>query len=84
MPTVQSSIKYTTESFVQALLHFLSEFKPEEVDCVVACIPSYHHLKKAIFELRKNEQFTAKCDIKFVMTKVLSNNFFMNESRNTY
>jgi len=51
---------------------------------MVAAIPSYHHLKKAIFELRKNEEFTSKFDIKFVVTKVSANNFFSNDNRNLY
>lgn len=82
MQTVQSSVRYTTEAFVQELNQFLAG--QEDLDCVVATLPSYHHLKKAIFELRKNEHFTARCDIRFVLTKVLSSNFFMNESRNCY
>lgn len=51
---------------------------------VIATLPSYHHLKKVIFELRKHEMFTAQFEIKFVLTKVCANNFFVNESRNVY
>lgn len=29
-----------------------------DVDVIVAAIPAYHHLKKAIFEIRKNEEFS--------------------------
>jgi G3E family GTPase len=51
---------------------------------MVAAIPSYHHLKKAIFELRKSDEFTSQFDIKFVVTKVNAQNFWLNENRQTY
>lgn len=51
---------------------------------LVAVIPSYHHLKKAIFEFRKSEEFTSAFDIKFVVTKVSALNFFSTPNRNTY
>jgi hypothetical protein len=54
------------------------------IDVLVAAIPSYHHLKKAIFELRKSDDFSSLFDIKFVVTKVCANNFFQNENRNIY
>jgi len=53
MPTIQSSLKYNTEAFIKAL----HEHVPNNIDVVVAVLPSYHHLKKAIFELRKSEEF---------------------------
>ena len=74
MPTVQASIKYSTDAFVQALDKAASEVP--ETDVIIATLPSYHHLKKAIFELRKHEGFSTKFDIKFVLTKVAANNFF--------
>jgi predicted PilT family ATPase len=49
MPTVQSSVKYTTDAFVSALIASASQ-----EDVIVATLPSYHHLKKTIFELRKH------------------------------
>ena len=51
---------------------------------IVAAVPAYHHLKKAIFEIRKNEEFTQMFDIKFVITKVSAVNFFSNKNRNHY
>ena len=48
----------------------LKKDAPTDIDVMVAAIPSYHHLKKAIFELRKNDEFTSQFDIKFVVTKV--------------
>ena len=53
MPTIQSSLKYNTEAFIKAL----HKHVPNNIDLVVAVLPSYHHLKKAIFELRKSEEF---------------------------
>jgi hypothetical protein len=75
MPTVQQSVKYSTQEFVKALR---AEVSPD-IDVLVAAIPSYHHLKKVIFELRKSEEFTF--DLKFVVTKVSCTNFFSNDNR---
>jgi hypothetical protein len=66
-------VKYSTADFVKALIE--EKYDPA-IDVMVAALPSYHHLKKAIFELRKSEEFTQKFDIKFVLTKVSANNFF--------
>lgn len=56
MPTIQGSCKYNTADFVKALKE--AEFDRANTDVMVAALPSYHHLKKAIFELRKTEEFT--------------------------
>jgi len=90
MQTVQSSIKYTTPSFIDALSKFTASHEAtlakdgKTLDVVVATLPSYHHLKKAIFELRKSEEFTARFEIKFVLTKVHARNFYINKNRNVY
>ena len=96
MPTVQHSVKYNTDSFVESMLEFIAARETEElakengthIDCVVAVLPGYHHLKKAIFELRKHEAFAdkqnPKLTIKFVLTKVSARNFYMNKNRNFY
>ena len=80
MPTVQQSVRYSTSEFIKAL----RKESYESVDVLVAALPSYHHLKKAIFELRKSEEFTSLFDIKFVITKVSALNFYQNENRNLY
>lgn len=51
---------------------------------IVATLPSYNHLKKAIFDLKKSEAFGALFDITFVVTKVAAKNFYMNKNRNIY
>lgn len=53
-----------------------------DIDVLVAAIPSYHHLKKVLFELRKHEDFTF--NLQFVVTKVSSTNFFADGNRQTY
>lgn len=58
--------------------------KSEDSDVIVAAMPGYHHLKKAIFELRKSEDFQENFDIKYVITKVSAVNFFSNRNRNHY
>ncbi len=80
MPTVQQSLRYQTSEFTKALIDDANQ----DVDVIVAAIPAYHHLKKAIFELRKNEEFIQMFDIKFVITKVSAVNFFANKNRNHY
>jgi hypothetical protein len=79
-PTVQQSARYNTNEFIKAI----KKEANENLDVMVAALPSYHHLKKAIFELRKSDEFTQLFDIKFVITKVAVNNFFQNENRNLY
>ena len=80
MPSVQASCKYSTQEFITSMKAEVAS----NADVVVAVIPSYHHLKKAIFELRKSEEFSAQFDIKFVITKVNAKNFYQNRNRNLY
>ena len=51
---------------------------------IVAVVPSYNHLKKVIFELKKNQEFNMACDIRHIITKVHARNFYMNKNRNTF
>ncbi len=62
----------------------LVQSNSEEIDILVAAIPSYHHLKKAIFELKKEPGFKDTFSLQFVMTKVSASNFYMHRNRNTY
>lgn len=82
MSGVKNSVRYHTDSFIHNLIKFADE--EPNLDVVVATLPAYHHLKKAIFEIRKNELFGKRFEIKFVLTKVSANNFFANENRNFY
>ena len=49
---------------------------------MVAAMPSYHHLKKSIMELRKSESFIRRFEIKFVITKAKAANFYMTPHNN--
>lgn len=60
----------------------LDQNKP--IDVVVAAMPSYHHLKKAIMELRKSDAFTRRFEIKFVVSKVKAANFYMTPNYNPF
>lgn len=51
---------------------------------IVAVLPSYNHLKKIIFELKKSEEFSQYFDIQFIITKVHARNFYMNKNRNLF
>ena len=55
-----------------------------KVQVIVAPLPSYHHLKKVIFELKKNDEFNSVFDIRHIITKVHARNFYMNKNRNLY
>ena len=86
MPSVQKSVKYDTIEFVEELNTFAQKLIQDNkhVDVIVAAMPSYHHLKKAIMELRKSEVFTRRFEIKFVVTKVRAHNFYMTEHSNMF
>lgn len=83
MPSIEKSMKYDTGDFVNELSSFASGISTH-IDVIVAAMPSYHHLKKAIMELRKSETFTRKFEIKFVITKVRAGNFYMTPNCNTF
>ena len=86
MPTVQSSTSYSTPEFVKELNKFTDglEAQSKHIDTIAAVMPSYHHLKKAIMELRKSEDFNKRFEIKFVITKVRATNFYRNKNNNLY
>ena len=86
MPTVQSTLKYETPDFVAALNTHAEGIlnQGKHIDTLVAALPSYHHLKKVIMELRKSPDFTNRFEIKFVITKVKSANFYRNKNYNMY
>jgi hypothetical protein len=50
----------------------------------LAVLPSYNHLKKVIFELKKAQDFNAAFDIRHILTKVHARNFYMTKNRNTF
>ena len=83
MPSIEKSMKYDTGDFVSELSSFASGISTH-IDVIVAAMPSYHHLKKAIMELRKSETFTRRFEIKFVITKVRAGNFYMTPNCNTF
>ena len=86
MPSVQQSCRYDTAEFVNQLNVYRQSLIDDnkQVDVVVAAMPSYHHLKKAIMELRKSEAFTRRFEIKFVITKVRAANFYMTPNCNVF
>ena len=86
MPSVQSSTSYSTPEFVKELNKFTDGLvaQSKHIDTITAVMPSYHHLKKAIMELRKAEDFNKRFEIKFVITKVRAINFYRNNNKNLY
>ena len=85
MPTVQESLKYSTESFIKAMINFKqTDEKAKRAQVIVATIPGYNHLKKIIFELKKSEEFGNIFDIKYVITKVGAKNFYTSKNRNHF
>lgn len=85
MGTVQDSVKYSSDKFIKAMTLFKQTNEDaRNAKVIVATLPSYNHLKKAIFELKKSEEFGKWFDIKFVVTKVGARNFYMNKNRNCF
>lgn len=80
MPVAEST-KFTSEAFLSGLFNHC-EKNPTRT--VVAVIPSYHHLKKAIFEFKKDTRFNEQFNLEFVITKVSAKNFYKHKNRNTY
>ncbi len=84
---VSETVRFSTSKFIQQLLSF-KETAPRKNPSLplvlVAVLPSYNHLKKVIFELKKSPEFNGACDIKHIITKVHARNFYMNKNRNTY
>lgn len=62
----------------------MNDEKAQKAQVITTTLPSYNHLKKAIFELKKSEEFNKVFDIKYVITKVSAKNFYMNKNRNLY
>lgn len=50
----------------------------------MAVLPSYNHLKKAVFDLKKSAEFNGAFDLRHIVTKVHARNFYMNKNRNTF
>jgi len=85
MPTVQDNLKYNTEKFIKEMCLFKQlDSNGRQAKVITATLPSYNHLKKAIFELKKSEEFSKYFDIKHVITKVNARNFYMNKNRNCF
>jgi G3E family GTPase len=49
---------------------------------IVGVLPSYHHLKKAIFQLNQEASFKEAFALQHVITKVSAKNFYLNKHRN--
>lgn len=85
MATVQENVKFSSEAFINAMIQFKNtDEDAKNAKVIVATLPSYNHLKKAIFDLKKSEAFGAVFNISFVVTKVAAKNFYTNKNRNCY
>lgn len=85
MATVQESVKFSSEAFIKAMIQFKNtDEDAKNAKVIVATLPSYNHLKKAIFDLKKSEAFGALFNVSFVVTKVAAKNFYMSKNRNCY
>lgn len=78
---VKDSIQFIAEDFLNGLFSYVEN---SSSPTVVAVIPSYHHLKKVIFEFKKNTKFNEIFDLEHVITRVSAKNFYMHKNRNTY
>lgn len=83
MPTVQESVKFSTPRYVQAMHSFKASLQSNP-KVILSVLPSYNHLKKVIFELKKSAEYSEEFEIRFIITKVHARNFYMNKNRNTF
>lgn len=75
-------MKFSTPKFIQAMLQFKQGLTSNKL--IIAVLPSYNHLKKVIFELKKSTEYSDQFDIRFMLTKVHARNFYMNKNRNIF
>lgn len=78
---VSASTKFSSEEFLKGLFAHVSN---NPTPTVIGVIPSYHHLKKAIFEFKKEDQFNDTFELEYVITRVSAKNFYRHKNRNTY
>ncbi|CDW75335.1 UNKNOWN [Stylonychia lemnae] len=82
MPTVQESIKFVTPKYIQSMINFKTTIPSSKI--ILSVLPSYNHLKKIIFELKKSQEYSELFEIKYIITKVHARNFYMSKNRNTF
>lgn len=78
---VKNSTTFSTDEFLKGLFEHCST---HPTSMVVAVLPSYHHLKKAIFEFKKDSKFNDTFELEHVITRVSARNFYRDKNRNTY
>lgn len=79
----EENTKFNTQKYIQFMIQFKSQMQSNQ-KAIVSTLPSYNHLKKIIFELKKSAEFSEHFDIRFIITKVHARNFYMNKNRNIY
>lgn len=82
MPTVQESIRFVTPKYIQSMINFKTTVPSNKI--ILSVLPSYNHLKKIIFELKKSQEYSELFEIKYIITKVHARNFYMSKNRNTF
>lgn len=78
---VSDSTKFASDVFLTGLIEHA---KSNPTQTVVGVIQSYHHLKKAIFEFKKNAEFNEIFSLEHVITKISAKSFYRHKNRNTY
>jgi hypothetical protein len=73
---VKESIEFSSKIFLEQLFEFYSS---ANCSTIVAVLPSYHHLKRAIFEFKKVEQFNEYFDLQYILTRVSAKNFYRHK-----
>jgi len=66
---------------LKGLLQTKSDNKDSQL--VIGVIPSYHHLKRVLFELSKEQEFKENFSLSLVVTKINAKHFYFNKHRNT-
>lgn len=81
MPNVIDCTKFSTPKYIQSMLAFKQNNSSK---LIISVLPSYNHLKKIIFELKKSAEFSEQFEIRYIITKVHARNFYMNKNRNVF
>jgi len=74
--SVEDSVKFSSQKFISSVLSNQSYFNQQEKKVIIAVLPSYNHLKKSIYEMKKSQEFSSKIDIRHIITKVSARNFY--------
>jgi len=73
--------KFNNKLFVEDMLAFLNSPELKPGDKVLIVLPSSMNTKLIVDNILRMPEFTDRCDLKAIVTKINMNNFYHNEHR---